>query len=248
MRCRGCGLPSMDDLSWWVEPEPVFGDALAGSGGMGEPVQPNLFSVGGRSETFPDALSGILTRVRATSAAVPGRCRTGGSGRAGMPVPRAAPARPPSERPRTAPSSWSPRPPNGGAPAPQPWPSLTGQQFVPRGQQFPPPGRQPPAPVVAPVSAIPTVHHVPVPGAPPANVSLIRPPAYLPQSVGIAQIRAAMQQARRTTAGRTRATAAATRRTGAGVWGVLFALLVVLFVTGAAEKIITAISHLLQGT
>jgi hypothetical protein len=29
---------------------------------------------------------------------------------------------------------------------------------------------------------------------------------------------------------------------------VLFALLIVLVVTGAAEKIITAISHLLQGT
>jgi hypothetical protein len=57
-----------------------------------------------------------------------------------------------------------------------------------------------------------------------------------------------MQQARQATAGRTRATASTTRRTGAGVWGVLFALLIVLVVTGAAEKIITAISHLLQGT
>ena len=87
-----------------------------------------------------------------------------------------------------------------------------------------------------------------MPGAPHANASLIRPPAYLPQSAGIAQIRAAIQQARRTTVDRSKATASATRRKGAGVWGVLFALLVVLLATGVVEKIITAISHLLQGT
>ena len=42
------------------EPEPTFGDALAGSGGMSEPAQPNLFAGVTAADTFPDALSGIL--------------------------------------------------------------------------------------------------------------------------------------------------------------------------------------------
>ena len=101
---------------------------------------------------------------------------------------------------------------------------------------------------MAPLSRRPTVGTGNAVVAPPSGpAGLIRPPAYLPQGVGLAQVRAAVRQARQAAVTRSRTTAEATRRRGSGLWGGLIALLVVLFVTGLAEKIITAISHLLQG-
>ncbi len=214
------------------EPEPIFGDALVGSGGMDEPVQPNLFAGSTAAEVFPDALSGVLV-ARSTDVAVLPPTGVVPAPAAPRPVPSRGlvPWRGPVPSRGPAAQSARYRP-----PPPAPW------------SQLPPPGQPAATPTAAPSSRRPTIAYGPAPGTPPANVSLIRPAAYLPQSAGIAQVRAVLQQARQSTASRSRKTVAATRRTGSGVWGVLVALLIVLIVTGAAEKIITAISHLLQGS
>ena len=238
------------------EPEPTFGDALAGPGGTSEPVQPNLFGGLTPTDIFPDALSGILVADVAADVALPVAApvaaAASGTGRSG--------GRPtPGRRPTVATGqqvpqrSWSgavrPAPGSPGRPAPagvpvatQPW-----SPIPPAG----PPGRYaavPGIPTVAPSSRRPTagIGYVPVaPSSGPAG--LIRPPAYLPQGLGLAQVRAALRQARQGMVTRSRTTAEATRRRGSGLWGVLIALLIVLVVTGLAGKIITAISHVLQG-
>ncbi len=204
----------MTSAGGWA-PEPVFGDALAGPGGMGEPPRTDLFGGDVPSEVFPDALSGVLLPGAADEAITPPRppLLPPGSGRVGAST---APARRQPVQSRTPPRPWTQQPSPGGTP-PRPVPN-------------------------------PTVGYVPLLNAAPGNAGLIRPPAYLPQPGGMAQLRAAAQQAGRSTVAGSRAAASATARKWSGVWGVLLALVIVLLATGVLEKIITAISHLLQGT
>ncbi len=179
----------------------MFGDALAGSGGMAEPVQPNLFAGVTPADIFPDALSGVLvagaTVALPTPDAGPAPVTAGGQlpgGRAPMerrPVGsgRQAPQRSSAGVVRPPPGS-RPRPTQPGAPAPtQPWAPVP-----PAG----PPGRYASVsaiPTVAPSSRRPTAGTGNVPAQSSAALSrLIRPPAYLPQDVGLAQVRAALQK------------------------------------------------------
>jgi hypothetical protein len=235
------------------EPEPTFGDALAGSGGMSEPAQPNLFAGPMAADVFPDALSGILLADVTVAVALPVVAQLPAVVGGQVPTRPATQRRPAVAAARQVPQrSWSGAvrstpgspPAQFGSPAPaQPWSPVR-----PAG----PPGRYaavPGIPTVAALSRRPTAgtgNAVVVPASGPGR--FIRPPAYLPQGVGLAQVRAAVRQARHAAVTRSRITAEATRRRGAGLWGALIALLLVLVVTGLAEKIIKAISHLLQGT
>lgn len=228
----------MTEASGWG-PEPIFGDALAGSGGMAEPVQPNLFLAGGTSEVFPDALSGVITTgTSATAAApVPAVHQALVPAAFAQTAPGGRPAQSPPRRPPPA-RGASPVPPPRGAsavPPPRPW------------SQLPLPGRPPAVPTVTPLARNPGVGRSPVPGAPAGNASLIRPPAYLPPTAGLAQIRSALQQARRSAVDKPNSARMPAGRKGSVAWSLLLALVIVLVASGVAEKIITAISHLLQG-
>lgn len=230
--------------------EPVFGDALAGDGGMTEPV-----STGprrdGSFDVFPDALSALplpaLTFVvppeaggGGVPAALPGMPGLPGSpiGLTGAPARATARTRPPA--PRAPGTAAAPRlaPPIGAA-----------------RSGFPPPGQ--PFAVAAPA---PGTGRRPVAGTgytPPVRTasSVVRPPAYLPQNQGLAGLRAAVQQARG--GGRTPASppsavrpappTGARRRNGASTaWALLIFVLLFLVGSGVGQNIFDAISRLLH--
>jgi hypothetical protein len=77
----------------------------------------------------------------------------------------------------------------------------------------------------------------------------IRPPAYLPQNSGLAQMRAALRRAQQGAQGsaspaqRARATPV---RKGSNAWGCLVFLAIALFASGLGQKIIAVISEFLQ--
>ena len=242
--------------------EPLFGDALAGSGGLADPVEP-VYSSSLAADVFPDALSAspLPGLPSATPEAWP------------PPAPNAAPpggVRPtpgpaPFEPSRSAPSPGRSVPPRTGPP-PRPW-----EQYPPPGAPVdrPPPG---PPPFGPPAQLAPPSGRRPTAGTSyqrPATTGSgpMRPPAYLPQNPGMAQIRAALAQARAQagfsgprgpgmTAGRTinptpaaagNSAARARKKSGAsGAWGCLVVLGIVLFSSGAGQKIISLISDLLQ--
>ena len=101
--CRVLGLPSMDDLQ-------LVGGSRSQSSATPWPAPAAWASrysrtcspSDGRSEIFPDALSGVLAAGASEAAAVPVVAVPAVPTRPATPVPRAAPARPPSGRPRTA--------------------------------------------------------------------------------------------------------------------------------------------------
>ena len=227
--------------------DPVFGDALAGDGGMTDPV-----ATGPRREksfdVFPDALSALP--LPALTFVVP---PTAG---AGVPVAiSAAPAPIPAVR-RTAvarPAAAFPPPgplamPAAGRPAPaRPVPPGNG----PRGVLAPSSGSRPVAGFgyVQPAGASPA-------GAP----GVVRPPAYLPQNPGWAQVRAAVQQARGSARppvrpGRSptrpvdpsaaRYTPAARRgKRASSAWSLIVFAVIVLVSTGLGQRIIEAVTDL----
>lgn len=82
--------------------------------------------------------------------------------------------------------------------------------------------------------------------APPVRgASPIRPPAYLPQGQGMAQVQSAITQAGSASVRRTRAAGSSAKK-NSGAWGFLVAVIVLLVTTGAGQKIISLITDLLQ--
>ncbi len=237
-------------------PEPLFGDALAGSGGMADPVAP-AWSVGNVvADSFPDALSvlppiGPVLRTSSPAGAV-ARPADLPPVRIATPAP-VRPTAPPAARTGMAPfraAGPSPvRNATGPGPAPgppRPW------------SQFPPPGQPAAQYVPVPTSA----HLAPTPGRRPtvglgysagprptpatAPGGLVRPPAYLPKNQGAAQLRAALRQARQSSTRAPRTASRPKKGKTSSLWGTLVALLIVLLSSGLGERIISAISNVLQ--
>ena len=205
-------------VSGW-EPEPRFGDALAGSGGMADPVEPAVFASALTPEVFPDVLSAAPL------------------------VPPSAPVLP------AAPLPVLPAP----AARAQPQPRRTNAYPPPAPSRlaFPPPGG-PPVSARPPMALTPPIGYRPTAGtgyvAAATTAPAVRPPAYLPQNPGLAQVRTAVRQAREQTrnAARRRPGAATKKSGAAGAWGCLVVLGLVLFSSGVAQRIIDAVSDLLQ--
>jgi hypothetical protein len=74
----------------------------------------------------------------------------------------------------------------------------------------------------------------------------IRPPAYLPQGHGLAQVRSAITQAGAASARQLAAARSSAKRRSSGAWSFAVLVLVLLATTGAGQKIISLISQLLQ--
>lgn len=225
--------------------EAVFGDALAGDGGMTEPVSTGLRR-DSSFDVFPDALSALP--LPALTFVVPPEAGAGGVSVTppGAPIRLAgAPARSPAPT----------RPPAGRTPA---RPAATARSAPPTGAAwsgFPPPGQ--------PFGAAPPAQRTgrpPVAGAaytPPVRTasSVVRPPAYLPQNPGLAGLRTAVQQAR--AGGRTPASPSSavrpapptgTRRPNraSSAWALFIFALLFLVASGVGQNILDAISRLLH--
>ncbi|MET3807050.1 hypothetical protein ABIB25_004072 [Nakamurella sp. UYEF19] len=218
--------------------EPWFGDALSGSGGLAEPVQP-VFASALTADVFPDALSSTFagavsaTPVRAVPAVVgsPAALPPPVAARV-VPVVRRAPARPaPRSAPRSVPSGAPPR-------------------GMPSG--FPPPGSPPPQGYVPPLSS-----QQPPPGYPAAGWAplpgLAGGPTYRPVGpqrqvvVPQRQVSGPQRQAGGSRPPVPPLTVSRTpRKKSSSAWGFLFVLLIVLVTSGVGQKIINAISELLQ--
>jgi hypothetical protein len=203
------------------EPE-SFGDALAGSGGMGDATYPSpLITV-----AFPDALSAAplggmpLSLPLAVPGAVAGNVL--GMSRA-VSQRRPAPAvRPLPIPPRKATPARGAAPARSAAPAPgqRPW------------SQFRPPAQ-------------PVQYMQPPTSAQLAPGSSTRPPAYLPPQQRLAQLRSSVTQVRAASARRTRA-ARPRGKKSSGAWGFVVFVIVLLATSGAGQKLISLITELFQ--
>lgn len=239
--------------------DPVFGDALAGDGGLAEPV-----STGPRRDlsfdVFPDALSALP--LPALTWVVPPAVGTGAPpGTTPLPgTPSSSPAWPAAADPRRS---------------TPPVRSRTAAPTGPVWSGYPPPGRPapltgPPAPfrqarpavsgptggVLAPGSGRRPVAGLGYTPPPTSAAGVVRPPAYLPQNPGLTQLRAAVQQVRpggnrppASTPGLVRPSPPTGTRRGnraSSTWSVIVFALIVLVSTGLGQKIIDAITDLLR--
>ncbi|SDO90225.1 hypothetical protein SAMN04515671_2304 [Nakamurella panacisegetis] len=194
---------------------------------MSDPVEP-VFTSSLAGDVFPDALS--ASPLPGLPSATPEPLAPPPSA---PPVPAAPSGRPPPARAARAASRrpWEQFPP----PGPATYVAPPNRPVGPPAQLAPPAGRRP---------AAGTGYQLPAPimATPP-----VRPPAYLPQGQGMAQLRAALTQARSQITAPAPARTTTRKRSGAsGAWGCLVVLGIVLFSSGAAQKIISAISDLLQ--
>lgn len=205
---------------------PLFEDALSGSGGMADP----RWSSSPTADIFPDALSaaplGGAPLVSATRSAPPVTGPAVGTGavRVSQLPPRGRPV--PLPPPRNA---GPPRPLPAG-----PVPGKPAQLYVPVTTS---------AQLIAGSSRRPTAGTgYTGPRSPPGQ---IRPPAYLPQGQGMAQVRSAIAGAR---AASTRQAVAArsSAQKSSGAWSFVVLVVVLLVSTGAGQKIISLVSELLQ--
>jgi len=247
----------------------MFTDALAGSGGLAEPVDQPLLFESRRTDVFPDALSAPLMVVPVPTQPLPGPVVDPVRPRpdVGLSVGGRQRQRPPvsgTGRADTLPPVWSPsgRAPGSAPPGRLARPSTS--TYLPAAVA-PPSGRRP----VAGVGYV----------SPPVQGNLLRPPAYLPQNQGMAQVRAALQRTRQghspapnsvalnspppnspapnswappsgSAPARTAPTVPMRRTTpvkkGSSAWGVLVFLAITLFATGTGQKIISVLTEFLQ--
>lgn len=222
-------------------------------------VPPGVESAGGAPAlTGSTGVAGGPPRPTAGRAPNPG---------AGRPPPAtgttAAGYRPPSGQP------WSGFPPPGQPPPTQPRPIAPAQPYNrPAASPRPGmarPGRPVPTPstggLVAPGSVRRPVAGLGYSPPPTTTSGVVRPPAYLPQNQGLAQLRAAVQQARGTRQPASPPSAqrpappltgrppAAGRRRGnraSSAWSLIVFVIILLVSTGLGQKIIDAISQLLH--
>ncbi|MGI8590648.1 MAG: hypothetical protein ACR2M5_06615 [Nakamurella sp.] len=236
------------------EPEPMFADALAGSGGLAEPADQPLLFESRRTDFFPDALSAPRMVVLVPTQPLPG--------------PVVDPARPRPDVGLSVGGRQRQRPPVSGTGRADTLPPVWSSSLRAPGSA--PPGRlaRPSTSTYLPAAVAPPSGRRPVAGvgyvSPPVQGNLLRPPAYLPQNQGLAQVRAALQRTRQgrspapnswappsgSAPARTAPTVPTRRITpvkkGSSAWGVLVFLAITLFASGAGQKIIAVLTEFLQ--
>lgn len=207
--------------------DPVFGDALAGDGGMSDPA-PSGLQRNAAVDRFPDALS-----------ALPAALMLGVPPAARVPPPRLL---------RSGPTPGLPPAPAAIAVAPSyRRPSeVVRQRLGPLATSA--------AAVLAPGGRRPTAG---LGYQPPTTTSsaVVRPPAYLPQDRSAARLRAAVQQARGA-GGRPPAASpsvvrpapatGARRKRASTIWSLFVALVIALVSTGIGHQIVHALTELLR--